>query len=100
MRKALVVGINFYEHGPALFGCVNDANGVKNILERHSNGTVNFAVKLLTGSGPGESVTRSELREQAQALFAGDDEVALFYFSGHGHIEVTGGYILASDSRS
>jgi hypothetical protein len=24
-RKAVVVGINYYEHSPALHGCVNDA---------------------------------------------------------------------------
>ncbi len=100
MRKALVVGINYYEHGPALYGCVNDANGVKNILERNSDGTVNFAVKLITGTGSADRVTRSELREQAQELFAGDDEVALLYFAGHGHIEVTGGYLLTSDAKT
>jgi hypothetical protein len=100
MRKALVVGINYYEHSPALFGCVNDAHGVKGVLERNSDGTVNFGVKLLSGSGPNDFVSRSELRENIQGLFADDSETALFYFSGHGHIEVTGGYLLASDSRT
>ena len=28
MRKALVVGINYYEHGTPLFGCVDDAHAV------------------------------------------------------------------------
>jgi hypothetical protein len=100
MRKALVVGINHYTHGLLLHGCVDDAHAVKNVLERHSDGTVNFGVKLITGTGPGDAVTRADLREQIRELFAGDSEIALFYFAGHGHIESTGGYLLASDSKS
>jgi len=98
MRKALVVGINHYEHCSSLYGCVGDAHGVKNVLERNSDGTVNFGVKLLTGTGPADLVLHSELREQIRELFSDSSETALFYFAGHGHIEVTGGYLLASDS--
>jgi hypothetical protein len=100
MRKALVVGINYYKHGSQLYGCINDAHAVKRVLERNGDGTVNFGVKLLTGTGPTDAVERSSLRGQIQALFAGESETALFYFAGHGHIESTGGYLLASDSRS
>lgn len=100
MRKALVVGVNYYKHGSGLYGCVDDSYEVKSVLERNSDGTVNFGVKLLTGTGPTDTVERSQLREQIQALFADDSETALFYFAGHGHIEVTGGYLLTSDSRS
>lgn len=100
MRKALIVGINHYTHGSALYGCVDDAHGVKSVLERNSDGTVNFGVKLLSGTGPTDLVLRSELKEHIRELFAGDCETALFYFAGHGHIEATGGYILASDAKS
>lgn len=100
MRKALVVGIDFYEHGKALFGCVNDAHSVKAVLERHSDGSVNFGVKLLTASSANDSVKRSVLRKLIEELFAGDSDVALFYFAGHGHIGATGGYLLTSDSNS
>lgn len=100
MRKALVVGINHYAHGSPLHGCVDDAHAVRSVLERHSDGTVNFGVKLITGTGPADVVPRSVLREQIRELFATDSEIALFYFAGHGHIESTGGYLLASDSRS
>jgi hypothetical protein len=31
-------------------------------------------------------------------LFAGDSETALFYFAGHGFIEITGGYLITSES--
>ena len=100
MRKALIVGINHYTHGSPLYGCVDDAHGVKSVLERNSDGTVNFGVKLLSGTGPTDLVLRSELKEHIRELFAGDCETALFYFAGHGHIEATGGYILASDAKS
>jgi hypothetical protein len=100
MRKALVVGVDYYERANTLFGCVADAHGVKNVLERNSDGTVNFGVKLLTGTSPTALVSRSELREQIQELFADDSEIALLYFAGHGHIETTGGYLLASDAKS
>ena len=98
MRKALVVGIDYYAKIPPLFGCVNDAHAVKSVLERNSDGTINFSVKLLSGTGPTDSVTRSELKESVRDLFAGDSEVALLYFAGHGHTEATGGYLCASDT--
>lgn len=100
MRKALVVGINYYEHGSGLYGCVDDAHSMKSVLERNSDGTVNFAIKLLSGTGPTDAVSRSQLKEQIRELYAGDSEAALFYFAGHGHIEATGGYILTSDSNT
>jgi hypothetical protein len=100
MRKALVVGINYYAHGPALFGCVDDAHSVRGVLERHSDGSVNFDVKLLTGTGPSDRVSRPDLKDSVKALFADDSEIALFFFAGHGHIETTGGYLLTSECKS
>lgn len=100
MRKALVVGINYYATGAGLHGCVNDAHSVKSVLERNSDGTVNFGVKLLAGAGPTAAVSRANLRDSVRDLFAGDSEIALFYFAGHGHIEATEGYLLASDCKS
>ena len=99
MRKALVVGINYYEHVSPLYGCVNDAHAVKSVLERNSDGTVNFGVEILTGTGPTDPVLRTELREHIEELFKGDCETAIFYFAGHGHIEATGGYLIASDAK-
>lgn len=99
MRKALVVGINYYAHSQPLFGCVDDAHSVKAILERHGDGSVNFDVQLFTGTGPSDVVSRSNLNDYIEKLFSDDSEIALFYFAGHGHIEATGGYLLASDSK-
>ncbi|RZO61680.1 MAG: caspase family protein [Sandaracinaceae bacterium] len=100
MRKALAVGINYYEHGSPLFGCVDDAYSVKSAIERHSDGTVNFDVRLLSGTGPSDTVSRRELKDAVSELFAGDSETALFYFAGHGYLESTGGYLLTSESAS
>jgi len=99
MRRALIVGINYYEHGDNLFGCVDDAHAVKAIMERHDGGTVNFDCMLLTGTGPSDPITRGDLKDNIKKLFENEAETALFYFAGHGHIEVTGGYLLASNSR-
>jgi len=100
MRKALVVGINYYMHVSALYGCVADARSVANVLERNGDGTVDFGVRLLCATGPSDPVLRSELRECIQDLFAGDCDTVLFYFAGHGHIEATGGYVVASDATT
>lgn len=100
MRKALVVGINHYQHGSPLYGCVDDAHAMKAVLERHSDGSVNFDVKLLTGTGPTDVVSRTTLKDSIQALFADDSEIALLYFAGHGHIETTGGYLLTCECKS
>lgn len=99
MKKALVVGIDYYEHASTLFGCVNDAHSVKSALERNSDGTINFDVKLISGTGPSDPVTRSELKEKIKELFSGDSETALLYFAGHGHIESTGGYLISTDCK-
>lgn len=99
MRKALVVGINHYAHRSGLFGCVNDAYAVASVLERHSDGTVNFDVIQLTASSAKEAISRSRLRDGIKNLFEGDHiETALLYFAGHGSVDAAGGYILASDS--
>ena len=94
MKKALIVGINDYPNAP-LRGCVKDANAIANVLENNGDGSPNFAIRLLTS--PSNSVTRSELRRAVEELFSGNADVALFYFSGHGSIKNTGGYIVTTD---
>ena len=98
MRKALIVGIDHYDHIPGLTGCVHDANEVNAVLERHADGSVNFpAPRLLIGDAT-NSVTRKDLKDAAKDLFSHEDEIALFYFAGHGYTEDTGGYLCTSDA--
>jgi len=100
MRKALVVGIDCYTDVPSLFGCVNDSFAVKAMLDRDADGSVNFAVKHLAATGPNDLCTRDELRQAIVDLFAGDGEVSVLYFAGHGHIEATGGYLCTSEVKT
>lgn len=99
MRMALIVGINHYDHGGSLYGCVDDAHAVKAVLERHGDGSVNFDCRMFTGTGPTDRVERSLLKDSVSELFKAQTDIALFYFAGHGHIEATGGYLLATDAR-
>src|SRR5690625_5457845 len=92
MNKALIVGIDHYDVIGSLHGAVNDAYAVKTVLERHADGTLNFAQpRMLAGTGPDSRVTRSELRAAVEELFRDDSEIALLYFAGHGYIDGTGG---------
>lgn len=100
MRKALVVGVNFYSRVSPLFGCVNDAHNVRTVLERHSDGTVNFHVKFLVANDAASAVQRISLRDSIEELYKGDSDIALFYFAGHGYIDAAGGYLLASDAQA
>lgn len=100
MRKGLVVGIDYYLSVSQLHGCVNDSFAVKAMLDRHADGSVNFGVKHFTATSPSDPVNRDELRQAIDELFAGDGEVALLYFAGHGHIESTGGYLCSSDVKT
>jgi hypothetical protein len=101
MRKALVVGIDYYGHVSQLSGCVNDAYTVRQVLATHSDGSVNFSQpKLIVGTSPADIVERVELKEAVRELFGDDSDVALFYFAGHGYIETTGGYLCAGDCKT
>ena len=97
MRKALIVGIDYYEHSSSLFGCVNDAHSVNSVLARDSDGTKNFETRLLTGTGSNSMVLRKDLKGNIKELFHGNPDTALFYFAGHGYIESTGGYLVSSE---
>jgi Caspase domain len=100
MRKALVVGIDYYQNTSQLYGCVNDAYAVKNALERHADGSVNFGVKVMAGASSSDIIERSELKEGIRQLFADDSDIALLYFAGHGYIEATGGYLCSGDVKT
>lgn len=98
MRKALIVGVNHYDNTAwNLSGCVPDAYAVNAVLEQNSDGTKNFDVKLYTAMNEKTRITRGILKSYVSELFEDDNEIALFYFSGHGYIENTGGYLITSE---
>ncbi|AKX34659.1 peptidase [Spiroplasma litorale] len=84
MRKALIVGINDYKHVNPLKECINDAKKIAELLKKNFDNSRNFDVELITNSN---ELTVSKLSDKINELFAGDSDVALFYFSGHGFID-------------
>ena len=97
MKKALCVGIDSYEHVTDLHGCVNDANAVKDALQRNGDGTLNFDTKIMTATSEASYISRKALKEAIEELFRGDSEIALFYYAGHGSIDEVGGYLCTSE---
>ena len=97
MKKALIIGIDYYDHVKKLNGCVNDSYDVKKVFERHGDGTRNFDVKHIPVTDTASKITRRDLKDLVEELYRDDCEIALFYFSGHGFIESTGGYLITSE---
>lgn len=92
MRKALVVGINEYPGAARLRGCVNDAQNIAVLLNTNADGSPNFDVMLSK-----DVKTKASLKSLIFDAFKDEDEVSLFYFSGHGCITDAGGYIMTPD---
>lgn len=99
MRKALCIGIdNYYNSRYNLHGCVNDANKVKDLLERNEDETLNFETRLMYTDNE-KYITKSELKDAIQELFENDSELAVLYYSGHGALDSLGGYLCTSEVR-
>jgi hypothetical protein len=59
MRKALIIGIDYYHDFTSLSGCVNDADAVAGVLSRNADGASNFTTpKVLTATGAQNAITR------------------------------------------
>jgi hypothetical protein len=93
VKKALCVGINSYLNAP-LKACINDADAVAALLEKHENGSPNFDVLIKH-----DIETKAELKSIITNLFNGDCDTALLYFSGHGFLNELGGYIVTPDYK-
>jgi hypothetical protein len=100
MRKALVVGIDYYQNVAPLHGCVNDAKSVSEVLCKNADTSKNFDIKVLLASDQYNSITRKLLKDNVIELFKDDVDIALFYFSGHGHKENSIGYLISSDANT
>lgn len=100
MKKALIVGIDYYESINHLSGCVTDALSVKKALSRNFDNSKNFGIRLIVSRDEKELVKRKDLRSEIEELFKGRPDIALFYFAGHGHIDEAGGYICSGDCET
>ena len=90
-RKALIIGIDEYQTAP-LHECVNDAKEIASLLKTNEDDSKNFDVRLELNIQKKE-----KLSDAIQSLFAGDDEIALLYFSGHGTTKDDGEYLCTPD---
>ncbi|MCP2223689.1 caspase family protein [Bradyrhizobium elkanii] len=95
-KRALLVGINQYDHVSSLGACVADAKAMDELINFHSNKSRNFDTRLLTIPGA-KPVTRTTLRAAWDDLFGGFKDDVLFYFSGHGAITSTGAYLVTQE---
>jgi hypothetical protein len=91
-RKALLIGVNNYDHVRHLRGCENDVKMMKEVLLTHDKGDQNFSVvEELNASN--ESIQGAIL-----SLLARKSTHALLYFSGHGQVNEMGGFICGKDT--
>jgi hypothetical protein len=82
-KRALLVGIDFYASMPDLSACARDAAALREVLQRHEDGSPNYDCRLLVNPG-GPLITSPLLRAEWQHLFADFRGEILFYFAGHG----------------
>ncbi|GLR90909.1 caspase family protein [Bradyrhizobium iriomotense] len=95
-KRALLVGINQYDHVSSLGACVADAKAMDELISFHSNRSRNFDTRLMTSPGT-KPVTRATLRTAWDDLFGGFKGDVLFYFSGHGSTTSTGAYLVTQE---
>lgn len=91
-RKALFIGIDTYHKKP-LRACVNDASAMKEVLEAHEDGEPDFSSSLAT------NLTGANFRAKILKFLKSERSCqhGLLYFSGHGYVDNTGGYLVGRD---
>jgi hypothetical protein len=84
MKRALLVGIDFYVSANNLTGCANDVRALLPFLARNEDDSPNLDCRQLVGSDARSPVTRDMLLAQVESLLSPGADYALFYFAGHG----------------
>lgn len=97
MRKALCIGINYYENNNHLRGCVDDAIEMSNALEFNYDESRNFQTACLVAYDKETAISNEELADRIDWLFEGEPDIALLYFSGHGALVGKEGYLCPSN---
>ena len=91
-RKALIVGMEHYDHCTPLVGCINDANNIAQLLSKNEDCSDNFICEIA------HDLSTRELTYKIRDLFSQDLDIGLFYFSGHGSTMFGDEYICTKDS--
>lgn len=99
-RWAVLVGVGTYEDrafetAPA---CVNDANKVAEQLYSNGSGFAPANIHLRVDSGIRPTRERILTGLQAVVEEAEEDDLLLFYYSGHGELEQDEAYLITKDS--
>jgi hypothetical protein len=97
MKRALLVGIDYYENFQQLYGCANDAAAVHPLLQGNEDGGPNLDCRLASAKDAATQVSRDRLKEMIRELLSGGAEFALFYFAGHGAPTDGGVALVTSD---
>lgn len=84
MKRALLVGIDHYDHFQNLGGCANDAAAIHPLLARNEDDTPNLDCRVVTARDAATGITRDELLVLIDELLAPGSDLALLYFAGHG----------------
>ncbi|MCW5775358.1 MAG: caspase family protein [Phycisphaeraceae bacterium] len=103
-KKALLIGVNSYADAalPKLSASVRDVEAMAGALARHRDGTdrLNYECTMLRDAAPdGSRLTRAQLRRAITDHFHDFSGDLLLYYSGHGVLGSTGGFITAYDSE-
>lgn len=98
MKRALLFGVDDYEHYPSLAGCVNDVTALTPLLARHDDATPNFDCQPY--SSDTDRVTRDVMLEATERLLAPGADVALLYFAGHGVQQANDVTLVTADGTS
>jgi uncharacterized caspase-like protein len=97
VKRALVVGINHYQHASALNGCINDAQKIHALISKNANNSPNFDSKLLTSDT--QQITTTSLKGKLDELLSKPADMAFFYFSGHGAASNLGGSLCTYEAK-
>ena len=95
MKRALLVGIDNYDHINALAGCVNDVQALMPLIARHEDNSPNFDCRALRSDE--RRVDRRDLLGAVDALLSGSADVGLLYFAGHGSAEANDVTLVTQD---
>ena len=83
MKRALLVGIDTYDHLDNLDGCVRDVRALMPLLSRHDDASLNFNCRECTTND--SRAERRTVLESIDTLLSPGADVALLYFAGHGY---------------
>jgi len=95
VKRALLVGIDYYDNFAPLHGCANDAAALHPLLARNEDDSPNLECRIVVSRDAGSRLTRDGLLGLVDELLASGPDFALLYFAGHG-APTNGGVALAT----